>query len=139
MEKESIDYNKVADEIPAEWFTETEISDISETMFDNLKNAMNTDIDEAANLVNCTSEDILETLQKAANIYGRMMLFEEKFSDIVAKFPKETDGEINYPDKILAKIFGVNIEEAVDIFQNHFGLGNDDDLSKMVLKPNSII
>ena len=139
MEKESIDYNKVADEIPAEWFTETEISDISETMFDNLKNAMNTDIDEAANLVNCASEDILKTLQKAANIYGRMMLFEEKFSDIVAKFPKETDGEINYPDKILAKIFGVNIEEAVDIFQNHFGLGNDEDLSKMVLKPNSII
>lgn len=135
MKQEPFDFNKVAEEIPAEWFTENEITAVSEPILDNLKHAMNMGVDEAAELVNCSPEDILETLQKAADIYGRMMLFEEKFSDIAAQFPKGTDGEVNYPDKMLAKIFGVSIEKAIEIFQNHFGLGNDADLSKMVLQP----
>lgn len=132
MENETIDFNKIADEIPVEWCSDSDISEISVTIFENLKSAMDLDVNEAAKLVNCTSEDIWESLQEAANVYSRMILFEEKFSQIVEQFPRGEEGEINYPDKVLAKIFGVNIEEAVEIFQNHFGLGSNDHLSEMV-------
>ena len=132
MEKETIDFNKIADGISEAWCSEAELSKISKTILENLKNAMDIDVDEAAKLVNCSPDDILETLQEAANIYSRMILFEEKFSQIIGQFPRGAEGEINYPDKILAKIFGVTIEEAVDIFQNHFGLGSNEHLSEMI-------
>jgi len=122
MKNEMIDFNKIADEIPIEWCSKADISETSKAILENLKNAMDLDVEAAAKLVSCTPEDILETLQDAANIYSRMILFEEKFAQIVEQFPRGEEGETNYPDKILAKIFGVNIEAAVEIFQNHFGL-----------------
>ncbi len=134
MVEKEIDYNKLADEIPAGWCTEEDILDISNTILENLKSTMNTNVDEAAKLVNCTPEDIMETLKKAANIYGRMVLFEEKFGEIVDQFPRGSDGEINYPDKILAKIFDVSIEEAIELFHNHFGLGTEKKLSEIIIK-----
>ncbi|MBT4286085.1 MAG: hypothetical protein HOD92_02015 [Deltaproteobacteria bacterium] len=132
MKNEIIDFNKIADGIPVKWCSEADILKISKTILENLKNAMDLNVNEAAKLVDCTPGDILETLQDAANIYSRMIIFEEKFGQIVEQFPRGEAGEINYPDKILAKIFGVNIEAAVEIFQNHFGLGSNDHLAEMI-------
>lgn len=126
MEHQEVDLNKLAAEIPDNWCKDEELDEISMGIFDDLKESMNTSAEEVAKLVNCAPEDVVETLEGASQIYGRMALFEDKFEDIVSAFPLGPDGEKNYPDKILAKIFGVSIEKAIKIFEDNFGLHDID-------------
>lgn len=75
-------------------------------------------------MMQCSVEDILETVQQGALIYAKMMLFEEKFSEMIETFPKGEKGEVNFPDRVLAKVFGVSADEAVAIFEEHFSIGD---------------
>lgn len=118
------DYEKMAEEIPSNWYEEVELKSISGVVFDNLKSSMNIPPEEVAEMMGCSVEDILDTVAQGSKIYAKMMLFEEKFQEMIETFPKGEKGEVNYPDKVLAKVFGVSADEAVAIFEEHFSIGD---------------
>lgn len=119
-----LDYTAMAEEIPEQWFDDAELKNISAVIFDNLQSSMNIPPEEVAEMMQCSVEDILETVQQGALIYAKMMLFEEKFSEMIETFPKGEKGEVNFPDRVLAKVFGVSADEAVAIFEEHFSIGD---------------
>lgn len=119
-----IDYVQMAEEIPEKWFDDAEFKSICTVVFDNLKSSMNIPPEEVAEMMQCSVDDILETIENGSKIYARMMLFEEKYAEMIESFPKGEKGEVNYPDKVLAKIFGVSAQEAIDIFEEHFSIGD---------------
>lgn len=128
-----IDYTKLAEEIPANWVETEELNNIAGVIFENLKSSMNIPPEEVAEMLECEPDDILATVRQGAVIYARMMLFEEKYAEMIELFPKDDNGVINYPDKVLARVFAVTPEEAIQIFEEHFSIGDVNQVNSTTL------
>ncbi len=126
---EESDYMKLAESVPATWYTSQESVEITKSIFYDIM--MGTAM--RAGLVISSSDDmqqLLETIAKERDIpveeavmniqnvamtVGAVRLFNEKYPEIAKKFPIDKLGNPEYPPKFLAKILEITKEIAEDL------------------------
>ncbi len=126
---EETEYMKLAESVPADWYTAQESVEITKSIFYDImigtamrKNLVISSEKDMAQLLeslakerNVPVDDVIMNIQNVATTVGAVRLFNSKFSDIAEKFPKDEMGIPVYPPKFLAKILEITEEIASDL------------------------
>lgn len=107
----------LGEKIPDQWYEPEELETTFQLIHNNLVDSMSVSVEQAAAMMDCTPEDVEDSLENAAKNYAKMALFDEKFPELVAQFPVNSEGGVIYPSNILSRIYGVTEEEAIKIFE----------------------
>jgi len=123
------EYMAIAQTIPNEWYTSIEAKEINKSIFYDIMigNALKSNIvistdEDFKQLISIIAderkipeEEVIQDTQNIALTVGAVRLFNAKYSEIAAKFPKTEFGDPDYPPKFLAKILGIEETIAKDL------------------------
>lgn len=126
---EESDYMKLAESVPADWYTTQESVEMAKGIFydimigtamrNNLviesESELNALMEQLAKERNVPVEEVLLNIQNVATTVGAVRLFTEKYPEIADKFEKDNLGNPVYPPKFLAKILEITEEIAIDL------------------------
>ena len=120
---------KLAESIPATWYTSQESVEITKSIFYDIMmaTAMRSGLvissgDDMQQLLEILAkerdipvEEAIMNIQNVSMTVGAVRLFTEKYPNIAKEFPTDNLGNPQYPAKFLAKILEITEEIAVDL------------------------
>lgn len=126
---EEAEYMELAESVPNDWYTSAESVDITKSIFydimigSSMKYGLvinnSQDMQELVEKISLEKEipeeDVIMNVKNIATTLGAIKLFNRKYQDIAAKFPKDEYGLPVYPPKFLAKILEVTEDIALDL------------------------
>ncbi len=128
---EETEYMKLANSVPADWYTSQESLEETKSVFYDIMLAyamrQNLTIDSSDELQQlldtiATEKDIpvdqvILNIQNVATTVGAVRLFNSKFPEIRQQFPIDEFGVPVYPPKFLAKVLEITEEIAIDLLK----------------------
>ena len=141
-----VDYEELAASIPEEWYDKEDLQKAVKTVFtklvDGIAERLNKKIESDDDLEDFyqaisaksgeTVEKIEENFVSDSSFFGRLELFEEKYSQIVDQLPKNKQGNPSYPMPILAKVLNTDQKLAAEMSTFYFGDENPIDKKEMI-------
>jgi hypothetical protein len=126
---EESEYMKLAESVPADWYTSEESLEVTKSIFYDIMLAyamkqnltINNDqdlqdlLEVIANEKEIPQDEVILNIQNVATTVGAVRLFNMKFPEIKKKFPKDGINVPIYPPKFLAKILEITEEIAIEL------------------------